>query len=452
MQHWSGFNNELLKINDSVRQGLKMSLDQLEIDTVVIGAGQAGVAMSEHLTELNIPHVVLEKNRIAEAWRTRRWDSLVANGPCWHDRFPNMAFDADPDSFVHHDQVAEYFEKYAKRFNAPIYTHVEVKKVQTNPQGAGFIVATSQGTLKAHRVVVATGPFQKAMIPEIAPKRQDLYQIHSDQYKNPEQMPDGAVLVVGAGSSGVQIADELNRAGKKVYLSVGRHERPPRVYRQRDNVWWLGVLGGWDGSKTDTGPLKGLAVSGAHGGQSIDFRRLAIEGITLVGMTKQFDQDNVSFHDDLQKNLQESDQAYFEFLDAADAYVRRTGIDLPEEPEARHILKDAQCIQQPILTLDLTQASIGSIIWASGFGYDYDWLDVNAFDVNGKPNHKLGVSTEPGVYFVGLPYLYGRGSSFIWGVWHDAKRIAGHIDIQRQYLEYQDKTQRHLFIQQEKTA
>lgn len=200
-----------------------MSLDKLEIDTVVVGAGQAGVAMSEHLTELKIPHVVLEKNRIAEAWRTRRWDSLVANGPCWHDRFPNMEFDLDPDSFVHHDQVAEYFEKYAKRFNAPIYSNVEVKRIQANAQAAGFIVETSKGTLTAQRVVVATGPFQKAIIPSIAPQQTGLYQIHSDQYKNPQQIPEGAVLVVGSGSSGIQIADELNRAGKKVYLSVGAH-------------------------------------------------------------------------------------------------------------------------------------------------------------------------------------------------------------------------------------
>lgn len=430
----------------------KMSLNKLEIDTVVVGAGQAGVAMSEHLTELKIPHVVLEKNRIAEAWRTRRWDSLVANGPCWHDRFPNMEFDLDPDSFVHHDQVAEYFEKYAKRFNAPIYSNVEVKKVQANAQAAGFIVETSKGTLTAQRVVVATGPFQKAIIPSIAPQQTDLYQIHSDQYKNPQQIPEGAVLVVGAGSSGIQIADELNRAGKKVYLSVGAHERPPRVYRQRDNVWWLGVLGGWDSIKTDTGPLKGLAVSGAYGGHSIDFRRLAQQGITLLGMTMQFEAERVHFQNDLQQSLADGDKAYFEFLDAADAYVQRTGIDLPEEPEARIVLDDAECIRQPILELNLAQAGITSIIWASGFGFDHSWLEVNAFDANGRPNHKLGVSTEPGIYFIGLPYLSGRGSSFIWGVWHDAKRVAGHIDIQRQYLKYQDKRQRNLINKEEKTA
>lgn len=420
-----------------------MSLNNLTVDTLVVGAGQAGVAMSEHLTKLEIPHVVIEKNRIAEAWRTRRWDSLVANGPCWHDRFPNMEFSEDPDTFVHHDKVAEYFEAYANKFNAPIYTGVEVKKVKPNLNGAGFVVETSEGVVHAKRVVVATGPFQKAIIPSIAPKNERVYQIHSDQYKNPEQMPDGAVLVIGAGSSGVQIANELNRAGKKVYLSVGPHERPPRIYRQRDNVWWLGVLGGWDASKINTGPLKGLAVSGGSGlGQSIDFRRLAQEGITLLGMTQQFDGEQIKFNDDLKQNLSESDKAYYAFLDAADAYIERNQMDLPLEPEARVQLEDSVCIQNPILELNMAEIGISSIIWASGFGFDHSWLEVDAFDEDGKPAHKLGVSTEKGIYFLGLPYLSGRGSSFIWGVWHDAKRIADHINIQRAYLTYQDKSQR----------
>ncbi|WP_066566565.1 NAD(P)/FAD-dependent oxidoreductase [Snodgrassella sp. CFCC 13594] len=414
----------------------------ISIDTLVVGGGQAGVAMSEHLSNLGIDHVVLEKNRIAEAWRTRRWDSLVANGPCWHDRFPNMEFAADPDAFVPHEQVAEYMEAYAKKFNAPIKTGVTVLSVQHNQQGAGFVVETTDGRYLAQRVVAATGPFQKAVIPAIAPKDSDLYQIHSDAYRNPQQLPEGAVLVIGGGSSGVQIADELNRAGKKVYLSVGKHERPPRRYRNRDNVWWLGVLGGWDMVKTDNGPLKGLAVSGAHGGVNIDFKRLAQEGITLVGMTRSFTDKEVTFADDLAANVHEGEAAYIAILDAADAYIERNELDLPPEPAARELLPDPACITQPILSLNLAQAGISSIIWASGFALDFSWLDVDAFDENGRPRHTQGISTEPGVYFLGLPYLSGRGSSFIWGVWHDAKRIADHIDIQRKYREYHGTAKR----------
>lgn len=406
------------------------------VDTVVVGAGQAGVAMSEHLSALGISHIVLEKHRIAEAWRTRRWDSLVANGPCWHDRFPNMEFEANQDSFVHHDKVADYFEQYAARFNAPIHTGVEVIRVTKNVGKTGFVVETSAGTIFSERVVSATGAFQKAVIPSIAPQAPSFYQIHSDQYKNPQQLPEGAVLVIGSGSSGVQIADELNRAGKKVYLSVGQHERPPRRYRQRDNVWWLGVLGGWDYMKTDKGPLKGLAVSGAHGGINIDFRGLAQQGITLVGMTKSFTEEKIYFQDDLKANLEAGDKALIAFLDEADAYIERNGLDLPEEPELRTLLPDPECVTQPLLSLDIQKDNIAVVIWASGFSYDYSWLQVNALDEKGLPIHKQGISPERGIYFVGLPYLTGRGSSFIWGVWHDAKHIAEHIDIQRKYMEY----------------
>lgn len=414
-----------------------MKLNHLNIDTVVVGAGQAGVAMSEHLNRLGISHVVLEKNRIAEAWRTRRWDSLVANGPCWHDRFPHMEFNADPDAFIHHDQVAEYFEQYAKKFNLPIYTGITVNQVYKSPNQLGYTIETSEGTLYAQHIVSATGAFQKAVIPAIALQQPDFYQIHSDQYKNPQQLPEGGVLVIGAGSSGVQIADELNRAGKKVYLSVGRHERPPRTYRNRDNVWWLGVLGGWDFMRSDKGPLKGFAVSGAHGGINVDFRVLAKQGITLVGSTQSFEGKKVHFKDNLKHHLEEGDAALMAFYDEADAYIKNNGLDLPPEPQARQLLPNPECVTQAILELDLAAQNITSVIWASGFGYDFSWLQVDAFDEFSRPIHKQGISPQRGVYFLGLPYLTGRGSSFIWGVWHDAKYIAEHIDIQRKYKDYQ---------------
>ena len=219
------------------------ALDKIEIDTLVVGAGQAGVAMSEHLSKLGVPHLVLERNRIAERWRSERWDSLVANGPAWHDRFPGLAFELDPDAFASKEQVADYFVAYARQFDAPIRTGVEVKRVERNVDRPGFTIETSDGVIQANRVVAATGPFQRPVIPPIAPQDAALTQIHSAQYRNPQQLPEGAVLVVGAGSSGVQIADELQRAGKQVYLSVGPHDRPPRSYRNRDFCWWLGVLG-----------------------------------------------------------------------------------------------------------------------------------------------------------------------------------------------------------------
>ncbi|WP_321916034.1 MULTISPECIES: NAD(P)/FAD-dependent oxidoreductase [unclassified Paraburkholderia] len=421
-----------------------MKADNVSIDTLVIGAGQAGVAMSEHLSKSGVPHLVLERDRIAERWRTGRWDSLVANGPAWHDRFPGMEFEGlDPDAFAGKEQVADYFVAYARKFNAPIRTGVEVTRVERLQGRPGFAVQTNSGTFEANRVVVATGPFQRPVIPAIAPKDPRLTQLHSADYRNPAQLPAGAVLVVGAGSSGTQIADELRRSGRTVYLSVGPHDRPPRAYRNRDFCWWLGVLGEWD--KEVAGPGREhvtIAVSGAYGGQTIDFRRLAHEGMTLVGVTKSFDNGVVTFEQDLVANLKRGDENLMSLLDAADAYVERNGIDLPNDPEARHIPADPECVAHPLRELDLAAAGVTTIIWATGYAVDYSWLHVDAFDAQGKPKHQRGVSTEPGVYFLGLPWLSRRGSSFIWGVWHDAKHIADHIGTQRKYLDYRDAAQR----------
>jgi putative flavoprotein involved in K+ transport len=421
-----------------------MTTEKIKTDTLIVGAGQAGVAMSEHLSKLGVPHLVLERNRIAERWRTGRWDSLVANGPAWHDRFPGLDFDdLSPDEFAPKERVADYFEAYAKKFNAPVRTGVDVLKVERNIGRPGFTIETSEGVIEANRVVAATGPFQRPVIPPIAPKDQPFMQIHSADYRNPAQLPEGAVMVVGAGSSGVQIADELQRAGKKVYLSVGAHDRPPRAYRNRDFCWWLGVLGEWDQAAMKPGREHvTIAVSGAHGGRTVDFRGLAHRGMTLVGLTQAFNGSVATFQPNLADNLTRGDENYLALLNAADAYIERNGLDLPEEPEARITFPDPECVTQPILELDLAKAGVTSIIWATGFATDYSWLKVDAFDVNGKPQHQRGVSSEPGVYFLGLPWQSRRGSSFIWGVWHDAKYVADHIAIQRSYLDYHDAAQR----------
>ncbi|MGE8186860.1 flavin-containing monooxygenase [Pseudomonas sp. NPDC086278] len=421
-----------------------MTNEKIKTDTLIVGAGQAGVAMSEHLSKLGVPHLVLERNRIAERWRSGRWDSLVANGPAWHDRFPGMEFDdLSPDGFAPKERVADYFEAYAKKFNAPIRTGVEVFKVERNVGRAGFTIETSEGVIEANRVVAATGPFQRPVIPPIAPKDQPFLQIHSADYRNPAQLPEGAVLVVGAGSSGVQIADELQRAGKQVFLSVGAHDRPPRAYRNRDFCWWLGVLGEWDQAAMKPGREHvTIAVSGAHGGRTVDFRGLAHRGMTLVGLTQAFNGSVATFQPNLAENLARGDENYLTLLNAADAYIERNGLDLPQEPQARHTVPDPDCVTNPILQLDLAQAGVTSIIWATGFATDYSWLKVAAFDDNGKPQHQRGVSSEPGVYFLGLPWQSRRGSSFIWGVWHDAKYVADQIAIQRSYFDYHDAAQR----------
>jgi putative flavoprotein involved in K+ transport len=409
------------------------------VETLVIGGGQAGLAMSEHLSKCGVQHLILERHRIAERWRSERWDSLVANGPAWHDRFPGMEFGTDPDAFPPKEMIADYFVAYAEKIAAPIRCGVEVKSVQRNDGRSGFRVETSDGVIEATYVVAATGPFQRPIIPTVVPENAGVTQIHSAAYRNPGQLPDGAVLVVGAGSSGAQIAEELLRAGRRVYLSVGPHDRPPRSYRGRDFVWWLGVLGKWDAATVAPGTEHvTIAVSGAEGGHTVDFRRFAARGMTLVGRTEAYRDGVMSFADDLTRNVTNGDANYLSLLDEADAYVARNGLDLPEEPKARDIGPDPACVTDPILDLDLAKARVNAIIWATGFGVDYSWLKVDAFDDKGRPKHLRGVSSEPGVYFIGLPWLSRRGSTFIWGVWHDAKYLADHISTQRGYLAYSD--------------
>ncbi len=411
-----------------------------KIEVLVVGAGQAGVAMSEHLGRAGVPHLVLERARIAEGWRTSRWDSLVANGPAWHDRFPGLKFAGDPDAFVGKEAVADYFVDYASKIAAPIRCGVEVTSVQRPADRPGFRVETSQGPIEARYVVAATGPFQRPVMPPIMPETAGIVQIHSADYRNPAQLPAGAVLVVGAVSSGAQIADELNRAGRRVYLSVGPHGRPPRAYRGRDFVWWLGVLNKWDVEAPPTTDHVTIAVSGAYGGQTVEFRRLAAEGLTLVGRTSSCSNGVLGFAPDLGDNVRGGDMDYLSVLDEADAYVARNGLDLPQEPQARDLPPDPACMINPILSLDLKAAGITSIIWATGFALDFGWLKVAACDDHGQPRHRRGVSAEPGVYFVGLPWLSRRGSAFIWGVWHDAKFVTDHIVKQRSYLAYEPAT------------
>jgi putative flavoprotein involved in K+ transport len=404
----------------------------------VIGAGQAGVAMSEHLSAASIPHIVLERGRIAERWRSWRWDSLVANGPAWHDRFPGLDFKSDADGFPGKEEVADYFKAYAEKFKAPIRTGVEVTSLARVDGRPGFVAETSAGTFESRFVVSATGPFQKPTIPPVVPDTPGLLQIHSTSYRNPDALPKGAVLVVGAGSSGAQIADELVRAGRKVYLSVGPHDRPPRAYRGRDYCWWLGVLGKWDtGSPTPGREHVTIAVSGAYGGATVDFRKFAARGLLLVGMTEHFKDGVLHFADDLVRNVESGDANYLSVLEEADAYAARNGLDLPEEPEAKIIAPAPDCMVQPIRSLDLAKEGVATIIWATGFAFDYSWLKVDAVtDAKGKPVHHRGISQEPGFYFLGLPWQSRRGSSFIWGVWHDARFIADQIGIQQNYAAY----------------
>jgi putative flavoprotein involved in K+ transport len=404
---------------------------------LIVGAGQAGLAMSEHLSARGISHIVLERDRIAERWRTGRWDSLVANGPAWHDRFPGMDFaHTGPDGFAPKEQVADYFEAYAARIAAPVRCGVEVRAVTRRSGQPGFHAETSAGVIGADYVIAATGAFQTPVFPPLIPDSTGITQMHSAAYRNPDALASGAVLVIGAGSSGVQIAQELQEAGRKVYLSVGAHDRPPRRYRGRDFVWWLGVLNEWDAEARPRDRHTTIAVSGANGGQTIDFRKLAAAGMTLLGRAEGFAEGALRLAADLGDNIAHGDAYYLALLAEADAYAARNGLNLPQDPDAHIIGPDPDCVRDPLRRLDLAAAGITTVIWATGYSADYSWLKLDACDATGRPLHRRGIASEPGLYFLGLPWQTRRGSSFIWGVWYDAKYIADHIAKQRDYRAY----------------
>jgi putative flavoprotein involved in K+ transport len=333
----------------------------------------------------------------------------------------------DPDGFATRDQIVDYFVEFAKQIEAPLRGGVAVRALHEKVDGPGFRADTSDGVIEATNVVVATGPFQRPVIPMTVPLDSGVDQIHSAAYRNPGQLREGAVLVVGAGSSGAQIADELERAGRRVYLSVGAHNRPPRRYRGRDFVWWLGALGEWDAKAAPGTEHITIAVSGARGGHTVDLRRLAARGITLLGSAGSYRDGVLQILPNLAGNIARGDANYLSMLTAADAYVRQHGLDFPEEPEAHLIGPDPQCLTEPATQLDLAAAGITSIIWATGYALDFDWIKLDAFDEKGRPIHDRGVAAVPGLYFLGLSWLSRRASAFIWGVWHDAEYLAGKI-------------------------
>lgn len=406
-------------------------------DTVVVGAGQAGIAASEHLSAARVPHIVLERGRIAESWRSARWHSLVMNDQAWHGRFPNRLFATDPEGFPGKQKVACYFEGYAAPIDASLRCGVTVDRVRKIEGARRFRVETSRGVIEATNVIAATGPFQRPVMPDLAPDCAVAVQIHFHACRNPAQFPEGAVLVVGDGSSGSQIADELRRAGRRVFFSVGLHGRQPCRYRERDFCWWLGVMGKWDAPAPAPGTAHvTIAFSGAEGRRTMDFRQLVSEGVTLLGRTGAYGDGVLHFASDLARNIARGDADYHAFLDDADAYATRMGEGLPPEPEARRLPPDPEALRHPILTLDLAASGIVAIVWATGYARDYAWLEVDAFDAGGSPNHKRGVTSEPGIYFLGLPWQSRRGSSFIWGGWHEARHVADQIVTQRSYLAY----------------
>lgn len=404
-----------------------MSVEQLE--SLIIGGGQAGIAMSAQLGKRGRPHLVLERHRIAERWRSERWDGLRLQSPNSEVHFSDYPFPyADPDAFASAGDIANFITAFADTVAAPVRCGVAATTMRRRDNGAGFRIETSQGPIEAANVVVATGPFQRPVVPALLPKDADIFQVHAGAYRNPDQLPDGAVLVVGCGASGSQIADELMRAGRRVYLSVSRHRRLPRRYRGHTYRWWWGMMGTLETPVEKRPPDRSpYVVTGAYGGYTIDFRRFASRGLILLGRAEGARDGVMSFAPDLATNLARGDAAYTAFLDAADAYANSAGLDLPEEPGARVAEPDPPCAIEPIRYLNLRDAGVATVIWATGYALDFGWVDIPVFDKSGTPIHRRGVTDLPGLYFLGLQWLSRMESALINGVGYDAAYLADHI-------------------------
>jgi putative flavoprotein involved in K+ transport len=407
-----------------------MALMSVErVGTLIIGGGQAGLTMSHMLSQRGCSHLVLERYRIAERWRSERWDSLRFQFPNWSVRLPDFPFvHADPDGFATSREIVDFITAYADFVAAPIRCGVCVNALRPRDSGSGFAAETGEGMIEADNVVVATGPYQRPSIPPLLRDDVRVFQVHASRYRNPDQLPSGAVLVVGSGASGAQITEELFRAGRRVYLSVGRHTRLPRRYRGRDLIWWLSAMGLDQTPPEMRGPNRANPlVTGAFGGDTIDFRRFAAEGVTLLGRMQAADQDVVRLAPDLSKRLAYGDASYAVFLEMADTHVRRHGLELPEDSLAREVRPDPLSLIEPLRQLDLQAAGISTVIWATGYAFEFGWINVPVLNTRGEPVHRQGITERPGMYFLGLPWLANLNSSLLSGVGNDAARLGDHI-------------------------
>lgn len=403
-----------------------------QIETVIVGGGQAGLAMSYHLRQLGREHIILERGRIAERWRSERWDSLTFQLPNWMMKLPGYSYEGDdPDGFMHRDGVVRFIEEYSRHIAPPIRCGIRVTALDTSGTGR-LLVRTDHFNLEASNVVVATGPYQEPSIPSFgAALPIETYQLSASRYTNPHQLPPGRVLVVGSGGSGCQIAADLQQGGTGVYLSVGRHRRVPRRYRGKDYGWWSEKTGNTDRTVDDIPPgFRPPLLTGVNGGEDVDLRRLAVKGVTLVGGLRGAHGGRLHFAANLKENLALGDEGFDQFTRSVDEYIFKQGLDAPEEVRSDPSGAVRPPTPPPISELDVKAAGITSVIWSTGYRYDFGWIKCPVL-ADGIPVHKRGVTTFPGVYFLGLPRLYKLKSSFLWGVDEDAAYLAQHITTQR---------------------
>ncbi len=405
---------------------------------IVVGGGQAGLSVSYYLQQLNLKHLVLEKNSIMHGWKNERWDSFTLVTPNWQCDLPGLPYDGNaPKGFMTRDETIAYLERFATKLNAPVREGVVVNNVKADADGV-YHVATSDGNFTADQIVVASGGYHIPVIPRMAERLpESVFQLHSAQYKSSAQLPEGNVLVVGSGQSGAQIAEDLHLDGRKVFLATGDAPRVSRFYRGRDVVEWLDDMGYYRIS-VDEHPLGANVrsntnhyVTGRDGGRDIDLRKFAQEGMELYGRMTEFDGDNLIFDSNLEENLNTADATLNNINARIDAWIEQQGIETEEGPSV--YTPDWKPAAERG-TLNLAESGITSIVWCIGFRPDFGWLDAGVFNGQGHPKHHRGVTTEAGLYFIGLPWLHTWGSGRFSSVRQDAEYLAEHIQCYQQQV------------------
>lgn len=398
---------------------------------IVVGGGQAGLSISYCLKERGVDHIVFEKNQIAHSWRSKRWDSFCLVTPNWQCRLPGYPYPGnEPHGFMQKDAIVKYVEDYAASFDAPVEEGVEVSCIRNNSDCSIFEVSTSLGKYTADQVAISVGGYHNPKLPRISERfPATILQIHSSEYRNPQSLPDKAVLVVGTGQSGCQIAEDLHLAGKQVHLCVGGAPRSPRRYRGKDVVDWLDQMGYYDLS-IDEHPQKDKVrtnanhyVTGRDGGREIDLRQFALEGMQLHGRLQSLNGSTLTFCNDLKQNLDKADAVAESIKTSIDGFIEKNHIEAPTDPLYQPVWEP----EQQELALDYNAADIGAVVWCTGYQADFSWIEIPVFDGKGYPSHERGVTGVKGLYFLGLPWLYTWGSGRFSGIARDAIYLANCI-------------------------
>ena len=408
------------------------------IDTVIVGAGHAGLAVSRLLTDAGRDHVVLDRGGVAERWRSERWDSLHLLTPNWMTRLPGWCYAGpDPDGYLSAGELVQHLERYAASFRAPVVFNTPVVEISETrrPGCARFSVITGSGPWHARHVVVATGPHGRPYVPSgLSDISSRVEVLTASSYRNPDTLPPGGVLVVGASASGVQIADELRRAGREVTIAVGRHTRMPRRYRGMDSFWWLEATGRLArtidqmpdiAAARQENSLQLIGRTEAHlRGSDLDLQTLQDRGVHLLGRLEGVVGTDALFRVDLSQRVAEADRRMHHVLDTVDEYIDKAGLNREVLPALR---PGAVIVPAPVTRLNLAAENIRTVIVAAGYRPDHRWLQVPVLEPDGSIRQHRGVTSAPGLYVVGQYFQHRRDSGFIDGVRHDARYVVDHL-------------------------